>query len=356
MTSRAHRVRRAEPAGQAVPAVRSGGYPLQRSERLHTDHLRRGSAESLKPRCRPSEGQTVRSDTDEQPTTTTGGPRRSTDPWDIETAYDYNDAGAADLPNALPRPAAPPAARWAGAYYPNGKLKEKTDDGVPVGTAVTARRQLRRPERRLHRHMDARAASLGQQGYTIGIHAAGSGTDAFTWTLNIPKDGKYTAYVKFPQVSGSSTDAKYTITHAPADAPTRPSTSPPAAGALGEPGTVHLHPGRPAKLELFQARRRGRRRRRQAGARQLRRHRHEKHHFRYAYDLNGNLKSIDDLSSGAKVDAYDHRVHGAGPGPAVHRVLGRPGEDDHLLHLRRRQPAGDRHPSRSVLQVHLRPQ
>ncbi|WP_177324070.1 golvesin C-terminal-like domain-containing protein [Streptomyces mirabilis] len=54
----------------------------------------------------------------------------------------------------------------------------------------------------------------GEQGYNHETHTAGTGTDAFTWTLNIPKDGTYAAYVKFPKVTGAATTAKYTLTHA----------------------------------------------------------------------------------------------------------------------------------------------
>ncbi|URN11939.1 hypothetical protein LUW77_09455 [Streptomyces radiopugnans] len=39
-------------------------------------------------------------------------------------------------------------------YYPDGKLKSRTDDGVPVGLRRGAGRQLRHPQHRLHRHLD----------------------------------------------------------------------------------------------------------------------------------------------------------------------------------------------------------
>ena len=45
-------------------------------------------------------------------------------------------------------------------------------------------------------------------------HAAGAGTDAYTWTLNIPRDGTYQVAVKYPEDTGATTSANYTLTHA----------------------------------------------------------------------------------------------------------------------------------------------
>jgi len=41
------------------------------------------------------------------------------------------------------------------------------------------------------------AAGTGYQGYNYATHAAGSGSDAFSWNLNIPQNGNYTVYVQF---------------------------------------------------------------------------------------------------------------------------------------------------------------
>jgi hypothetical protein len=51
----------------------------------------------------------------------------------------------------------------------------------------------------------------GYVGYNYRTHAVGSGTDAFTWTLNIPQDGKYTVYVKYPVISGAATNASFKV-------------------------------------------------------------------------------------------------------------------------------------------------
>ncbi|MFE5735429.1 hypothetical protein ACFQ7A_31580 [Streptomyces sp. NPDC056528] len=62
----------------------------------------------------------------------------------------------------------------------------------------------------------------GQQGYDHRTHAAGAGTDPFTWALDISKDGTYTAYVKHPAVTGAATAAKYTLSHGTTTEPVIP--------------------------------------------------------------------------------------------------------------------------------------
>ena len=57
-------------------------------------------------------------------------------------------------------------------------------------------------------------ASGGAYGNDYRTHAAGVGTDAFTWNLTVPTDGTYQVYVQFPAVSVAATTAGYTITHA----------------------------------------------------------------------------------------------------------------------------------------------
>lgn len=59
------------------------------------------------------------------------------------------------------------------------------------------------------RETKASWSSMGRSQRTASHrnHAAGTGTDAFTWTLNIPKDGTYTAYVKVPRITRRSTSS-----------------------------------------------------------------------------------------------------------------------------------------------------
>ncbi|MFE2032040.1 DNRLRE domain-containing protein [Streptomyces scopuliridis] len=249
----------------------------------------------------PSEGQTVRNDT-EFTYYDNGWTRSSTDPWDIRTSYEYNDLGL-QTSRTLSSAGDSVSRTMGWSYYPNGKLKEKTDDGVPVGTAVPL------VDNSDIQHTGSTgtwttASLTGQQGFDHRVHAAGSGTDAYSWTLNIPKNGKYTAYVKFPQVAGASKTARYKVTHTGASTE-RTVDQTTAAGTWVSLGTYDFTQGNAAKLELFQA----------AdgkvvadGVKLVRDLTGdidaEKHHFRYAYDLNDNLSLIDDLSSGADVDKY----------------------------------------------------
>ncbi|WP_251063536.1 MULTISPECIES: DNRLRE domain-containing protein [unclassified Streptomyces] len=248
-----------------------------------------------------SEGQTVRNDTTYS-YFDNGWVRSSTDPWDIVTTYDYNELGQ-QTARTLTSAGGSLNRTMGWTYYPNGKLKSKTDDGVPVGAAVP-----------LVDNSDTQNTSstgtwtkgslAGQQGYDHQVHAAGTGTDAFTWTLNIPKGGTYTAYVKFPQVSGAATTAKYTVTHASGTTDKTISQAT-GAGTWVPLGTYTFTQGNASKLQLFQN---------SGGAvvadgvKLVRDNSGEtdteKHTFTYAYDVNGNLTSIDDTSSGAKVDAY----------------------------------------------------
>ncbi|MGW5197240.1 golvesin C-terminal-like domain-containing protein [Streptomyces spiralis] len=92
----------------------------------------------------------------------------------------------------------------------------------------------------------------GQQGYNHETHAAGTGTDAFAWTLNIPEDGTY-AYVKFPKVTGAATTAKYTLTY---DGGTADKTVDQNAtanqGTWVSLGSYSFKQGNDAELRLFQ--------------------------------------------------------------------------------------------------------
>ncbi|MGW0120017.1 golvesin C-terminal-like domain-containing protein [Streptomyces sp. NPDC003327] len=249
----------------------------------------------------PSEGQTVRNDT-EFTYYDNGWTKSSTDPWDIRTSYAYNDLGL-QTSRTLSSAGGSVSRTMGWSYYPNGKLKEKTDDGVPVGTSVPL------VDNSDFQHTGSTgtwttASAAGQQGFDHRVHAAGTGTDAYSWALNVPKNGKYTAYVKFPQVTGASKTAKYKVTHA-AGSTERTVDQTTAAGTWVALGTYDFIQGNAAKLELFQA----------AdgkvvadGVKLVRDLTGdidaEKHHFRYAYDLNDNLSLIDDLSSGAEVDTY----------------------------------------------------
>ncbi|MBA2947606.1 golvesin C-terminal-like domain-containing protein [Streptomyces himalayensis] len=250
----------------------------------------------------PSDGETVRNDT----TYTyfdNGWVRSSTDPWDIAATYEYNELGL-QTARTLTSAGGSSNRTMTWSYYPDGKLKSKSDDGVPVGKSVV-----------LVDNSDTQNTSstgtwtagniTGQQGPDHRTHAAGTGTDAFTWTLNIPKDGTYTAYVKYPKVTGATTSAKYTLTRGTTTEPAVTKDQTAGTDTWVSLGTYTLKQGEDTKLKLDQS---------SGGiavadAVKLVRDNagetdNEKKSFAYAYDVNGNLTSIDDTSSGAKIDAY----------------------------------------------------
>ncbi|MFB6962843.1 DNRLRE domain-containing protein [Streptomyces sp. NPDC056309] len=250
----------------------------------------------------PSQGQTVRNDTTYD-YFDNGWVRKSTDPWDIVTSYDYTELGQ-QAARTLTAAGGDTSRTMAWSYYPDGKLKSRTDDGIPVGKSVV-----------LVDNSDAQNTSStgtwtkgnlpGQQGYDHLTHAAGAGTDAFTWTLNVPKDGTYTAYVKYPKVTGAATAAKYTVTHASSttDKTLDQNTG---TGTWVPLGAYTFKQGNDAKVQLSQnsggvvA----------ADAVKLVRDTSgdpvadQKRSFNYVYDANGNLTSITDGTPGTKADAY----------------------------------------------------
>ncbi|MFJ5772708.1 DNRLRE domain-containing protein [Streptomyces sp. NPDC093094] len=250
----------------------------------------------------PSDGETVRNDTTYE-YFDNGWVRSSTDPWDISTTYEYNELGL-QTARTLTSAGGSSNRTMSWSYYPDGKLKSKSDDGVPVGRSVV-----------LADNSDTQNTSAtgtwatgnatGQQGYDHRTHAAGTGTDAFTWTLNIPKDGTYTAYVKYPQVTGATTTARYTLTHGTTTEPAVTKNQTTAAGTWVSLGTYTLKQSESTGLKLDQS---------SGGvavadAVKLVRDNagetdDEKRTFSYTYDVNGNMTSIDDTSPGAKIDAY----------------------------------------------------
>ncbi|MER5212221.1 DNRLRE domain-containing protein [Streptomyces sp. NPDC002838] len=250
----------------------------------------------------PSEGETVRNDTT-YAYFDNGWVKSSTDPWDIVATYDYNELGQ-QTRRTLTSAGGSSDRTMSWSFYSDGSLRTKSDDGVPVGKSVVL------VDNSDTQHTSStgtwtKGNSTGQQGYDHATHAAGTGTDAFTWTLNIPKDGTYTAYAKLPQVTGATTTAKYTVTH---DGGTTDKTINQTSntGTWVSLGSYSFKQGNAAKLQLFE----------NSGgvvvADGVKLVRDtsgdpadtEKKNFAYSYDLNGNLTEIDDTSSTAKIDAY----------------------------------------------------
>ncbi|MGW7274287.1 DNRLRE domain-containing protein [Streptomyces sp. NPDC054864] len=192
----------------------------------------------------PSEGETTRNDTT-YGYYDNGWVKTSQDVWDIRTTYDYNALGqqtARQLTSAGGSTSR--TMRWG--HYPDGKLKSRDDDGIPVGASELVAYE---------------SQARGGKGTESSPH---------TWKLPIAKAGTYTAYAETGKSGGWTKLGTATYKKgenadlkAPAD-------------------TVKLVRDNAAEKAADTERKR----------------------FAYAYDINGNLTSIDDTSTGTKVDAY----------------------------------------------------
>ncbi|MFF2507816.1 DNRLRE domain-containing protein [Streptomyces sp. NPDC058067] len=250
----------------------------------------------------PSEGQTVRNDTTFS-YFDNGWVKSSTDPWDISTTYDYNTIGQ-QTARTVTSSGGSSDRTMTWSYYPDGKLKSKSDDGVPVGKSVVVADNSD-SQNTSSTGTWATGDISGQQGYNHRTHASGTGSDAFTWTLNVPQDGTYTAYVKYPKVTGAATGAKYTLTHGATSEPAVTKDQNAGTGTWVSLGSYSLKQGNDTTLKLDQS---GTGIAVADGVKLVRDNSGdtdtEKRSFAYAYDANDNMTSIDDTSAGAKIDAY----------------------------------------------------
>ncbi|MGW0631039.1 golvesin C-terminal-like domain-containing protein [Streptomyces sp. NPDC002758] len=157
----------------------------------------------------PSAGQSVRNDTS-YTYWDDGQAKTSTDPWDITTSYDHDEMG--DQTSRTITSAGGSQARtmnWT--YYPDGMIHTRTDNGVPVGLQVDLADNSDVQSVATTGSWPTANSGSDHQGYDYATHAAGTGSDSFTWNLTVPQDGTYQVYVKYPQVTGAATTASYTV-------------------------------------------------------------------------------------------------------------------------------------------------
>ncbi|GAA4526914.1 golvesin C-terminal-like domain-containing protein [Amycolatopsis samaneae] len=159
----------------------------------------------------PSNGQAVRNVT-RTSYFDTGWLRSSTDPWNITTTYDY-DALGKQTARTLTAAGGSMSRTMAWSFYPDGKLKSRSDDGVPVGRDV-----------RVVDNTDPAAVVTGDwgtggadtspdyEGFDYRHHNPGSGTDTVAWNLDAPRTGTYEILVRYPK-GATATNATYTIDH-----------------------------------------------------------------------------------------------------------------------------------------------
>ena len=198
-----HRVRRAEPARRSSTSrYDPDGRPLQQRRTSTPARLRRGGPGGEDQSLPPSDGRDGPQRHDLRATSTTAGRRRRTDPWDIVTDLRLQRTRAADGADA----------------DVGGRLVEPHHDVVVLPRRQAEVQSGRRRAGRQAAWSWSTTPTLsntsatgtwadgqhgtGQQGSTHATHAAGTGTNVFTWQLNVPQAGKYTVYVRYPAVSG----------------------------------------------------------------------------------------------------------------------------------------------------------
>ncbi|MEV4764361.1 DNRLRE domain-containing protein [Micromonospora chokoriensis] len=250
----------------------------------------------------PSAGQSVRNDTTYS-YYDNGWTKSSSDPWDIVTSYDYNELGG-QTARTLSSAGGSSNRTMNWSYFPDGKLKSRSDDGVPVGKHVVLVDNSEFNNTTATGTWPTANTATNRYGIDYATHAAGTGTNVFTWQLNVPQSGTYQVYARFPTVSGAATDAKYTVTSSAG--PTVKTVNQTAgAGTWVSLGSYSFAEGNAQKVTLSD----------QAtgtvvaDAVKLVRDNsadvdNEKHDYSYRYDTNGNLTTITDASPGARVNSY----------------------------------------------------
>ncbi|MEQ4305513.1 DNRLRE domain-containing protein [Plantactinospora sp. B6F1] len=251
----------------------------------------------------PSSGESVRNDT----TYTyfdNGWAETSTDSWDILTEYEYNELGAQTARTVISAGGSS-SRTMTWTYHPDGKLRSRADDGVPVGSQVVL------VDNSDFNNTGTTGAwttvtdpATGRYGHNYQTRPAGSGVNSFDWRLNVPQDGTYEVFVRYPRVSGAASNARYTVTHANGSA-ARTIDQTTNGGAWVSLGSYSFSEGADKLVSLSD----------QAtgtvvaDAVKLVRNNagepdHEKQDYTYGYDPNGNLTKINDASPGARVDEY----------------------------------------------------
>ncbi|MFI7440573.1 DNRLRE domain-containing protein [Nonomuraea indica] len=264
----------------------------------------------------PSHGQTVRN-VSTMSYWDNGWSKTTTDPWDIKTTYDYNDLGLQT--NRTVTSAGGSSQRaldWS--YYPDGKLKTHSDDGVPLGldvvlgdnsdtgqvTAVGSWTTTGGGTSSSNIVGPTVAATSGFVGYDYAVAPAGTGAGSFTWNLTTPSAGSYKLYAQYP-AGATATNAKYTVTHdgGTADVTIDQTKNP---GTWIELGTYTFTAGNTGSVKLTDDANGTvvadavKLVRDNAGDTDT-----ETKDFTYTYDPNANLTKIEDRSPTAKIDLWD---------------------------------------------------
>ncbi|WP_327584612.1 DNRLRE domain-containing protein [Nonomuraea sp. NBC_00507] len=263
----------------------------------------------------PSHGQTIRNIS----TMTywdNGWSKTTSDPWDIKTTYDYNELGLQT--NRTVTSAGGSSQRaldWT--YYPDGKLKTHSDNGVPLGLDVVMNDNSDTGQvtttgtwttgtggSSASNIVGPQSTAEGFVGYDYATAPAGTGQSSFTWNLTTPSDGTYKVQVQYP-TGATATNARYTVKHQGGEAGVTVDQTQ-NAGTWVELGSYTFTAGTAHSVTLTDAANGTV----AADAVKLVRDNTgetdaEKKDFSYTYDPNANLTKIEDRSPAAKIDVWD---------------------------------------------------
>ncbi|MFI9811388.1 DNRLRE domain-containing protein [Saccharothrix variisporea] len=250
----------------------------------------------------PSAGQTIRNTT-KYSYFDNGWIRTSTDPWGIVTSYDYTVLGQ-QASRTIADGSGSSSRTMTWDYYPDGKLKSRSDSGVPFGGYVSLVDNSDTGYVEVAGNWASEATGTGFQGYDYRRTARGTGATKFTWKPVVGQDGNYEVFVKFPSgVPGTATDAPFTIETGTGSTTVRVDQSQ-RGGEWVSLGTHSLTAGNAARVSLTD----------NANGtvladavklvRVASEPDNERKVFSQSYDANGNLVSLTDTSPGAKIDTY----------------------------------------------------
>ncbi|TDD27270.1 hypothetical protein E1287_34920 [Actinomadura sp. KC06] len=252
----------------------------------------------------PSSGETVRNDT-AYTHFDNGWIKTSRDPWDITTSYEY-DALGQQTKNTLTGAGGSPGRTMSWTYFPDGKPRTRTDDGVPVGGHSVLVDNSDFNNARIAGTWTASTQGEGLYGPSFHTKPAGDGSGRFQWGLNIPQSGDYEVFVRYPDMAGAAPDAEFRIDHKAGTAvKTIDQTSAPGQWvSLGryqfdESGTHQVVLTDKATAGTTVVADSVKLVRDNSGDADT-----ERKQFEYRYDPNANLISITDSGPGAKIDNY----------------------------------------------------
>jgi RHS repeat-associated protein len=137
-----------------------------------------------------------------------GWVRTSTDSYDIQTSYDYNETGQQTL-RSVSGSGGSSARTQSWTYYPSGKERSRSDSGVPVGAAAVLVDNADTRRTYADDGWSTAQSPKGYQGPAYSKIATTADTDYFIWKATIPRSGRYEVQVWYPE--GTATNATYFV-------------------------------------------------------------------------------------------------------------------------------------------------